>query len=306
MKITDYTMENEMIYSGHNACPGCGGALTVRYLTRALGPNMALAITASCWSIIAGAPPLTALKCPILHCPFPSAGAVGSGLRRGLNAKGHYDTTVVVLAGDGGTFDIGLQALSGAAQRNEDYIFICYDNEAYMNTGMQTSSATPFGARTSTRPYPLFKHGQKKDIMRIMAAHGIPYAATASLAFPQDMENKLKKARDTRGFRFMHVLSPCPPGWGTDSSDTIHLSRLAVYTNFFPLYEIENGSKWQMTFHPGKERTPLKEYLGAQRRFRQVDEATIEALQEEVDLDWEGLMNRIRTSGQDQPGGEEQ
>jgi pyruvate/2-oxoacid:ferredoxin oxidoreductase beta subunit len=296
MKIEELNLESEMLFSGHNACPGCGAALAVRYLTRALGPNLALVLTASCWSIIAGMPPLTALKCPILHCPFPSAGSVGSGLRRGLNAKGLFDTTVVVLAGDGGTFDIGLQALSGAAQRNEDYIFVCYDNEAYMNTGMQTSSATPFGARTNTAPYPLFKEGQKKDIMQIMAAHSIPYAATATIAYPEDMEQKLKKAKQIRGFRFIHILSPCPPGWGTESADTIHLSRLAVTTGFFPLYEIENGVLWRLTQHVDEKKSPLNEYLNQQRRFKQMDDLRRQTLQEEVDHEWAGLMERVNAS----------
>ncbi len=296
MSIREYRPEAEMLYPGHNACPGCGAVLAVRYLARILGPDLVMAITASCWSIIAASPPLTAMKCPILHCPFPSAGSVGSGLKRGLALKGHDKVTVVVLAGDGGTFDIGLQALSGAAQRNEDYIFICYDNEAYMNTGMQTSSATPFGARTNTAPYPLFKQGQKKDIMRIMAAHGIPYAATATVAFPEDMEYKLKKAGDIKGFRFLHVLCPCPPGWGIDSADTIHLSRLAVLTNSFPLYEIHGGADWNMTYYPEKKRTNLNEYLYPQRRFRDIDAGTLEALQKEVDLDWDGLMARVQSS----------
>lgn len=294
MKIEELNKEYEMLYSGHNACPGCGAALAVRYLTRALGPDLAIVLTASCWSIISGMPPLTALKCPILHCPFPSAGSVGSGVKRGLNATGRSDTTVVVLAGDGGTFDIGLQAMSGAAQRNEDYIFVCYDNEAYMNTGMQTSSATPFGARTATAPYPLFKAGQKKDIMQIMAAHGIPYAATATVAFPDDMEKKLKKAQAISGFRFIHILSPCPPGWGTESSDTIHLSRLAVSTGFFPLYEIENGVAWKMTCMPEEKRTPLSDYLSVQKRFKQMDRERMKVLQEEVDHDWENLLEKIK------------
>ncbi len=296
MKIDELNRESEMIYSGHNACPGCGAALAVRYLTRALGTNLAVVLTASCWSIIAGMPPFTALKCPVLHCPFPSAGSVGSGLKRGLNAKGLQDTTVIVLAGDGGTFDIGLQSLSGAAQRNEDYIFVCYDNEAYMNTGMQSSSATPYGALTNTAPYPLFKEGQKKDIMQIMAAHGIPYAATATVAFPEDMEEKLKKAKEISGFRFIHILSPCPPGWGTESSDTIHLSRLAVATGFFPLYEVRNGVNWKMTVPTDEKRIPLNDYLSGQRRFKKMDEPRRQILQKEIDRDWESLMKRVNNS----------
>lgn len=296
MKIEELNREDELLYSGHNACPGCGAALAVRYLTRALGPDLALALTASCWSIIVGNPPVTALKCPVLHCPFPSAGSVGSGLKRGLTARGFENTTVVVLAGDGGTFDIGLQALSGAAQRNEDYIFVCYDNEAYMNTGMQTSSATPFGARTNTAPYPLFKEGRKKDIMQIMAAHGIPYAATATVAFPDDLDRKLRLAKTIKGFRFFHILSPCPPGWGTESSDTIHLSRLAVATGSFPLYEIRDGVSWNMTWMPDQKRAPLEEYLGRQRRFKQMEAGRMQALQEEVDHDWAVLMDRVKSN----------
>ena len=279
----------EILNPGHYACPGCGAALTVRYLTRALGPDIVVVITASCWSIIAGSPPLSVLNCPILHCPFPSAGAVGSGVKRGLALKGNGDTTVVVLAGDGGTFDIGLQALSGAAQRNEDYIFVCYDNEAYMNTGMQTSSATPFGAHTTTAPYPLFKEGTKKDIMHIMAAHGVPFAATATAAFPEDMERKFKKAKSIKGFRFFHILAPCPPGWGADSADTIQLSRLAVETAFFPLMEVENGNQLSLTYQPEK-RLPLEQYLNLQRRFKPLQREQIDSLQKVVDREWEYIL----------------
>ncbi len=298
MKQEHGQLKQEMIYPGHSACPGCGAALAVRFLTRAIGPNLALALTASCWSIIAGSPPLTTLKFPVLHCPFPSAGAVGSGLRRGLNARGMYETAVLVLAGDGGTFDIGLQAMSGAAQRNEDIIFICYDNEAYMNTGMQTSSATPFGARTNTAPYPLFKVGQKKDIMQIMAAHGIPYAATATIAYPDDLENKLAAAKTIRGFRFIHILCPCPPGWGTEAADTILLSRLAVSSGAFPLYEVRNGDSWKVTRLKEDKKSPLKDYLGIQRRFKDIDRERLRILQEEVDRDWSCLMEKERLSKQ--------
>jgi pyruvate/2-oxoacid:ferredoxin oxidoreductase beta subunit len=293
MRIDHGESQAEMLNAGHNACPGCGAALTVRYLTRALGPDLVVVITASCWSIISGVPPLTALKCPILHCPFPSAGAVGSGVKRGLVAKGNLDTTVVVLAGDGGTFDIGMQALSGAAQRNEDYIFICYDNEAYMNTGMQTSSATPFGARTNTAPYPLFKEGRKKEIMQIMAAHGIPYAATATVAYPEDLAQKLKRAKEISGFRFMHILAPCPPGWGAESSDTIQLSRMAVETRFFPLLEVRGGSTWNLTYRP-EHRAPIEEYLNLQRRFKGMAENQVAELQQEIDQEWDNLVRKVQ------------
>jgi len=299
LKQEEKLLQEEMICQGHSACPGCGAALAVRYLTRAIGPNLAIALTASCWSIIAASPPLATLKCPVLHCPFPSAGAVGSGLRHGLNARGMYDTTVVILAGDGGTFDIGLQAMSGAAQRNEDVIFVCYDNEAYMNTGMQTSSATPFGARTNTAPYPLFKVGQKKDIMQIMASHGIPYAATATVAYPGDLEQKIRTARDIRGFRFIHILCPCPPGWGTEAADTILLSRLAVTSGAFPLYEVRDGCRWKLNRIEGIKKSLLKDYLIRQRRFKDIDRDRLRILQEEVDRDWEFLIEKERLSDRD-------
>ncbi len=280
-----------LLYPGHPACPGCGAALLVRYLTRALGEKTAFVITASCWSIIAGLPPLTSLKCPILHCPFPSAAAVGSGVKRGLLLKGDSETTVVVLSGDGGTFDIGLQALSGAAQRNEDFIFVCYDNEAYMNTGGQTSSATPYGTRTATAPFPLFQDRPKKEMIKIMAAHSIPYAATATVAYVDDLERKFAAARKIKGFRFFHLLSPCPPGWGTEPHETVHLSRLAVQSNLFPLYEVHNGESYRLTHRPA-EKKPLNEYLQLQRRYRNLEKEQVEKMQRHVDRDWEKLLNK--------------
>ncbi len=280
-----------LLYSGHPACPGCGAALLVRYLTRALGEKTAFVITASCWSIIAGLPPLTSLKCPILHCPFPSAAAVGSGVKRALLLKGDRETTVVVLSGDGGTFDIGFQALSGAAQRNEDFIFVCYDNEAYMNTGGQTSSATPYGTRTATAPFPLFQNRPKKDMIKIMAAHSIPYAATATVAFIDDLEMKFAAAREMKGFRFFHLLSPCPPGWGSEPDETIHLSRLAVESSFFPLYEVRQGENFKLTYRPA-EKKPIDEYLQRQRRFRGLEKEQVEAMQWQVDRNWEKLLRK--------------
>jgi pyruvate ferredoxin oxidoreductase beta subunit/2-oxoisovalerate ferredoxin oxidoreductase beta subunit len=291
MNLRETDSGAEILYSGHSACPGCGAALAVRYFSRALGPDIVMVITACCWSIIAGGPPLTTLKCPILHCPFPSAASVGSGVKRGLEQKGNRDTTVVVLAGDGGTFDIGLQALSGAAQRNEDFIFVCYDNEAYMNTGMQTSSATPYGCHTNTLPLPRTKERQKKEIMRIMAAHGIPYAATATVAFPDDLAQKFVKARGIKGFRFFHLLIPCPPGWGAESDETIRLSRLAVESCLFPLYEIRDGITVELTYRP-PQKAPLEEYLALQRRFSGLERWQVEALQHSVDRDWERLLQQ--------------
>ena len=286
-------VDGGLLYPGHPACPGCGAALLVRYLTRALGEKTAFVITASCWSIIAGLPPLTSLKCPILHCPFPSAAAVGSGVKRGLRLKGDRETTVVVLSGDGGTFDIGFQALSGAAQRNEDFIFVCYDNEAYMNTGGQTSSATPYGTRTATAPFPLFQDRPKKDMIKIMAAHGIPYAATATVAFVDDLEKKFIAAREMQGFRFFHLLSPCPPGWGAEPEETIHLSRLAVESAIFPLYEVHHGEHFHLTHLPA-EKKPIDEYLQLQRRYRNLEQGQVKSMQQQVDRAWESLLHQHR------------
>lgn len=289
MKTFENRHAEEILYAGHSACPGCGSALAVRYLGRALGPDTIFVITASCWSVIAGAPPLSSLKCPILHCPFPSAGAVGSGVKRGLQRKGDTQSCVVVLAGDGGTFDIGLQALSGAAQRNEDFIFVCYDNEAYMNTGVQTSSSTPFGSRTNTAPYPRYKERPKKDIIKIMAAHGIPYAATATVGYPDDLIEKFTRARQIKGFRFFHLLTPCPPGWGIDSEQTVNLSRLAVESNLFPLYEVRDGIVYELSYCP-PQAVPLTEYLAPQRRFDGLEGQQVELLQHNLDREWERLL----------------
>lgn len=278
----------EYMLSGHNACAGCGPALAVRHMIKVLGIKAVITIPACCWSIISGVAPLRSLETVVMHCPFPAAAAVGSGIKKGLEAVGDRDTQVVVLAGDGGTFDIGLQGLSGAAERNENIIFVCYDNEAYMNTGTQKSSASPYGSLSTTTPAPRVKNNPKKDIMKILAAHEIPYAATATVAFPGDLIAKTKRLLETRGFRFLHVLTPCPPGWGSPTEKTIALSRLAVLTRFFPLYEVENGEKYIINYKP-QEYMPVREYLKGQRRFSTLDERQIDLIQERVEKRWDTL-----------------
>jgi pyruvate/2-oxoacid:ferredoxin oxidoreductase beta subunit len=208
--------------------------------------------------------PYSASGVPVMHTPFASAAAAASGVRAALDLKGDTDTTVVAWAGDGGTFDIGIQALSAAAERNENFIYICYDNEAYMNTGVQRSSATPMGAWTSTTPGR--KAQGKKDLLAIMAAHAIPYAATATVAYPDDLIAKVERAKKIRGTRFIHLLSPCPPGWKIPSEQTIKYARLAVASRVFPLVEIVDGRAWRVTVSP--EPVPLEEYLASQGRFR--------------------------------------
>jgi pyruvate/2-oxoacid:ferredoxin oxidoreductase beta subunit len=202
---------------------------------------------------------------------------------------GDTGTTVMAWAGDGGTFDIGIQALSGAAERNEDIIYVCYDNEAYMNTGIQRSSATPYGAWTTTTPVKHFKNRPKKDIDAIMAAHRIPYLATASVAYPEDMFKKAKKAKETKGTRFLHIYAPCPSGWKSRPEDTVKLARLAVQTGIFPLYEIEDGERTTISIKV-KERKPINDYLRLQGRFRHLKEQDIADMQAEVDRKNERLL----------------
>jgi pyruvate/2-oxoacid:ferredoxin oxidoreductase beta subunit len=292
--------ERELMYSGHVACPGCGGPLAMRYALKALGENTILIIPASCWSIIAGPFPYSAVKIPLLHTLFAAGGATASGVRAGLAARGLHDTTVLTFAGDGGTFDIGLQSLSAAVERNEDFIYICYDNEAYMNTGIQRSSATPMGTWTTTTPLGNPKEQPKKNIVAIMAAHRIPYAATGTVAYPEDLIRKVQRANSIRGSKFLHVLSPCPPGWRMEPAHSIRVSRLAVQTRVFPLYEVEQGEKYTINVWPDR-RTPVQEYLSLQGRFAHFEERHIRAIQETVDRDWDRLVRTAANCGQEIP-----
>jgi pyruvate/2-oxoacid:ferredoxin oxidoreductase beta subunit len=191
-------------------------------------------------------------------------------------------------AGDGGTFDIGIQSLSGAAERNDDILYVCYDNEAYMNTGIQRSSATPAGAWTSTTPIGAVKEEPKKDLEKIMQGHYIPYIATASVAYPDDVIEKFKKARGIKGTRFIHLLSPCPPGWRIDSAKSIQVTRMATQARVFPIYEIANG-KYKINVRPERS-LAVKEYLKAQGRFRQIPEDMVAAAQQLADRKWEELL----------------
>ncbi len=279
--------EEELLSTGHLGCQGCGAALAMRHVLKGLGEKTVVVIPACSWSIIAGPFPYSALRVPVLHTAFETAAASACGVRAALDCKGDRETTVMAWAGDGGTFDIGLQALSGAAERNENILYVCYDNEAYMNTGVQSSSATPWGAWTTTTPD--YKKQSKKDIMRIMAAHGIPYAATASVAHPDDLVRKVQSARDIEGMRFLHVLAPCPPGWKIPSELAIKLARLAVQTRMFPLFEIEDGLRCRLS--PVADPQPLEEYLRLQGRFSHLSERDVQHLQRMVDERWEQLEN---------------
>lgn len=289
--IKDQIPTQELLTSGHLACPGCGGAVAMNLALKGLGSDTVVVLPACCWSIIAGPWPQTSLRVPLYHTAFETGAAVASGVRAALDQRGHVDTTVMVWAGDGGTFDIGLQALSGAAERNEDILYCCYDNEAYMNTGIQRSSATPWGAWTTTTPTGHPESHPKKDIVAILAAHRIPYAATATVAYPVDLVTKVKKAKEIKGTRFLHILAPCPPGWKSPDNATIELSRMAVRNRIFPLLEVEDGARWRLTADsPGD---PVKPYLEMQGRFRHFTSETVERVQENVDARWRVLQNRV-------------
>ena len=275
---------------GHLGCPGCGAAIAIKFALKALGEKTIMVIPASCASIIVGPYPQSAVTIPILHTAFATAGAAASGVRAALDMKGDTETTVLSWAGDGGTFDIGFQSLSGAVERNEDCIFVCYDNEAYMNTGVQRSSSTPYGVRTTTTPGDDWKKTRKKNIMETMAAHRIPYAASASIAFAEDMIAKFKKAREKKGAaRFIHVFASCATGWGAPSDMSVKIARLAVQTNIFPLYEIENGTRYTLNYKGDRR---VEDYLQTQRRFKHLDKQNVSRIQSMVDEDWNNLLRK--------------
>lgn len=235
--------------------------------------------------------PFSAAGVPVFHCGFETAGSTASGVKAGLEMAGDTETTVVAWAGDGGTFDIGLQALSGAAERNDDFIYICYDNEAYMNTGIQRSSATPFAAWTTTTPAENRKKELKKNLVEILAAHRVPYIATATVAYPEDLIVKIEKAKSFKGFKFIHILAPCPPGWKTQPEMTVRLAHLAVETKVFPLYEITNGTYYHLTYQ--SQGIPVEEYLKYQGRFGAMSAQEREMIQLEIDASWSRLMKRM-------------
>lgn len=292
--IKDRVPQRELMVSGHLACPGCGGTLAMRMVLKELGPDTIVVLPACCWSIIAGPYPQSSLGVPLYHTAFETGAAVASGIRAALDVRGSKDTTVLVWAGDGGTFDIGLQALSGAAERNENIMYVCYDNEAYMNTGIQRSSATPWGAWTTTTPREHPQSTRKKDILAIMAAHRVPWAATASPSFPVDLLDKVRKAKAIRGMRFLHVLAPCPPGWKYSDEQSIELGRMAVRNRVFPLMEVEDGEHWRFTTdHPGGSIEP---YLRMQGRFKHLESDAVAQIQEQIDARWAILEKRVRNS----------
>ncbi len=283
-------MDREYVYSGHVGCPGCGATIAMRFLLKALGEKTMMVLPACCWSVIAGPYPQSTLNIPVIHAAFETGGATATGVRAALDMKGDRETTVVTWAGDGGTFDIGFQALSGAVERNEDFIYVCYDNEAYMNTGIQRSSSTPYGAWTTTTTGADWKKLRKKNIVEALVAHRIPYAATASIAFPDDLLRKARKAKEVKGSRFLHIYASCPTGWRIPSEMSVRIARMAVQTNIFPLYEVENGLRYTINYKPREYL--VREYFKLQGRFRHLTDADLDQIQRMVDEDWELLLRK--------------
>jgi len=276
--------EEEFLAPGHRGCAGCGATVGVRLALKVLGKNTVAVSSTGCLEVITTPYPETSWEIPWIHVAFENAAAVASGVERALRARGRGDVNVVAFAGDGGTADIGMQALSGAMERGHNIIYICYDNEAYMNTGIQRSASTPYGASTTTSPHGKESFGEdrpKKNMPLIMAAHGVPYVATASISYPEDFMEKVRKARDTEGPAYIHLHQPCTTGWGFDPSKTVELGRLAVETGSWILYEIEDGD-FRVTYRP-VQRKPVEEYLNAQKRFRHLTEEQKAKIQEYVD-----------------------
>ncbi|MDD5680065.1 MAG: 3-methyl-2-oxobutanoate dehydrogenase subunit beta [Candidatus Omnitrophica bacterium] len=288
--------ETEIMSPGHVACQGCGATLAFRYALKALGKETIVVIPACCWSVIDGPFPYSSAGVPVFHTAFETAASTASGIRAALDIKEISDVSVLAWAGDGGTMDIGIQALSGAVERGEDIIYVCYDNEAYMNTGIQRSSSTPPGAWTTTTPVKKFKTGPKKNMVEIMAAHKIPYTATANIAFPEDFIAKLRKAKMIKGPKFIQIISPCPAGWKFPSQLTIKLAKLSFEACVFPLYEIENG---RYNVKKPVKKKDVREYLTLQGRFKHLDDGMMNTIQKSIDAEWGVLLKKEAASNEE-------
>jgi pyruvate ferredoxin oxidoreductase beta subunit len=288
----------EYFTPGHRACQGCGEALAVRWVCKAIGKEAVIAHATGCMEIVSSGMPQTAWLHPWIHVAFENTAAVASGIEAGfkiLARKGklRHPPKVVAMGGDGGTSDIGLQALSGALERGHNFTYVCWDNEAYMNTGIQRSSSTPYGAMTTTSPPGKRSIGQptwKKNMMAIAVAHGIPYVATANPSYLFDLYFKVKKAIETPGPAYIHVLSVCPTGWRSATELTVRLGRLAVETGVFPLYEVVDGH-YRLTVEVPKLR-PVHDYLKLQGRFRHLRAPEIDFIQRQTLAHYELLLKK--------------
>jgi len=260
---------DHLLASGHTACPGCGQSLAARLVLRAAGRNVMVVNSTGCLEVFSSKYPESAWEVPWIHSLFENTSAVAAGVEAALKITGQLDRVrVIAQGGDGSTADIGLGAISGMLERGHDVLYICYDNEAYMNTGIQRSGSTPYYARTTTSPPGKVSLGNwrpKKDVPQIALAHGIPYVAVASVGYPMDLDRKVRKALSIRGPKYVQIHVPCPLGWGTDPARTIDFARLAVLTGLYPLYEVENGELRALKI---PKKVPVEEYLKEQVRFR--------------------------------------
>lgn len=270
--MADETFQDHLFIGGHTACPGCGQSMAARLVVDVAGKNTMVVNATGCLEVFSTKAPETAWGVPWIHSLFENASAVASGVEAALRQQGKIDNIrVIAQGGDGGTGDIGLQSLSGMLERGHDILYVCYDNEAYMNTGIQRSGLTPFNANTTTSPVGKQSTGNpkpKKPLAEICAAHHIPFSATASVGYPQDLQNKVKKALSIRGPKFLQIHVPCPLGWRADTALTIELAKLAVLTALFPLVEYENGKLTKVFKVPAPK--PVEEYLKLQGRFKHI------------------------------------
>ncbi|MDY6965945.1 MAG: thiamine pyrophosphate-dependent enzyme [Halobacteriota archaeon] len=289
--MSDAIPGEEYILKGTSACGGCTAQTALRFTLKAAGSRTILLVGAGCLVVVEGIFPNTSYSIPTLDTSFASVASMASGVVAALDDD---DINVIAFSGDGGTFDIGLQGLSGAIERGTNFLYICYDNEAYGNTGIQRSSATPFGASTTTTPH--IKREHKKDIAGIIAAHEIPYVATANSAYPKDLYEKVKKALSIKGPKFIHILTPCPTGWRFPSGEGVEIGKLAVKTGIWVLYEIEDKrfrlSKPSLKVIEG-DAIPVIEYLKIQGRFSNMSEEEVKILQQSVDRKLEDLRRRV-------------
>lgn len=305
VSLKEIVKKERRLSPGHRLCPGCGASIVVNMILWATDDPVVIGIATGCLEVSTTIYPQTAWEIPYIHSAFENAASTISGVEtayRALKKKGKIkeDIKFVAFGGDGGTYDIGLQALSGAMERGHNMVYVCYDNEAYMNTGIQRSSATPLGASTTTSPAGSVIPGKlqkRKDLTYIMTAHKIPYVAQGSISHWRDLVKKASKAFEVDGPAFLNVLSPCPRGWRYDSKLTINIAKEAVTSNFWPLYEVENGN-WKLTYKP-KEKTPIENWLKKQGRFKHLFKPEnmhiIDEIQNYIDKDWENLLKRCST-----------
>lgn len=286
------TTEDELLMPGHGMCPGCGAAIAVRQIMKILGKETVILLPPGCIAPATTKEDAFKFRIPAVHIGLAHGAAIAAGVSAALEVKGMRNVTVLPLIGDGGTADIGLQALSAAAERNDNILYVCIDNEAYMNTGMQGSASTPMGAYTTTTPFgamaPLGKDRPKKDLFKIISDHEALYAATACPSYLADFRRKFEKAKHIHGFRYIHVLCPCPTGWGFPTGKTVEMGRLAVKTGIFVLAEAKLG-QIKVT-NKVKRRIPIRAYFRLQSRFRHLKDEHIKTIQEHVDRRWEAYM----------------